>query len=129
MAIPLVNDASARGVEAALRELPVPLGTEVVDGSAAAGKFSGNGNGMQYLGALLVRTGDSAAQLQAIYDAQPEPHDASAVSVIPTGGEKAEQLRRAGGVFTLPASDELLIVYAWGDGPPWFFQTADLRGH
>lgn len=128
ISIPLVNDAYARGVESALRALPVPPGTVVEDSSSAAAKLVGNGNGMQYLGALRVSSTRSEQQLQDFYDEQ-EPVSRSRVSVIPAGGEVAEELARARGVFTHPASDGLYIVYVWGDGPDWFFQTADLRGH
>lgn len=129
--ITLVNDAAAREVEAELRDLPLPEGTVVVDSSSAAGKFNGNGNGMQYLGGLLIRSDLPLAQLQAFYQDQPRIGGV-APGVADAGDARAESLRRAGGVFAVPADDDLFVVTAWGRGPDLLdglFQTLDLRGH
>lgn len=53
--VPAVNDMYAREVARELAAVPLPEGTELIEKTSAAGKFFGNGNGMQYFGAVLLK--------------------------------------------------------------------------
>lgn len=121
----VVNDAAARSVESELHALPLPDGTVLIASMSRAGKLSGNGNGMQYLGALLVRSDLSAETLQSFYD----EIDTGAVSpqVFTAGG--LSELHGANGFLSEPGAPDEFIVSAWGEGPGWFFESFDLRGH
>ncbi len=48
------NDMVANQVEKDLTSCPLPAESVLVDSLSAAGKFVGNGNGMQYIGAILI---------------------------------------------------------------------------
>lgn len=124
--ITLVNDASARSVQTSLQALPLPEGAELIDSTSRAAKIVGNGNGMQYLGALLIRSDESAAELQTFYDAQSIPGDLT-VAVAPSGG--LNDFPGAGGFLDEPAEAGTFVVYAWGDGPGEVFEEFDIRGH
>ena len=56
VSIPLVNDFSAKRVEKQLLEISLPDHTQMVESLSKAGKLVGNGNGMQYFGAVLIRS-------------------------------------------------------------------------
>lgn len=69
LVIPIVNNAIALGVERELKTLPLPADTRCVESISIAAKVSGNGNGMQYYGALLLESELSLEKLQAHYAA------------------------------------------------------------
>ena len=62
-----VNNRIAHGLEERLLEFPLPPETELLDSKAIAGKLSGNGNGMQYRGMLLLSSYLSEEELVAHY--------------------------------------------------------------
>lgn len=62
-----VNDSIAIGLETALLEYPLPPDTELLDSVAIAGKMTGNGNGMQYYGMLLITSDLPLEQLKSHY--------------------------------------------------------------
>lgn len=123
--VPVVNDAAARDVETELTRLPLPAGAERIDSTSQAGKLVGNGNGMQYLGALLIRSDQSLEQLRSFYRSYADP----AVAVISATGDEIEQFHGASGFLTGPGRAGTFVVYAWGHGPGWLYEDFDLRGH
>lgn len=125
VSVPVVNDATARDVEAELVRLPLPVGAERIDSIAQAGKLVGNGNGMQYLGALLIRSDQSLEQLRSFYHAYDDP----AVDVISTTGTEIGEFHGASGFLARPGEAGTFVVYAWGHGPGWLYEDFDLRGH
>ena len=56
ISIPLLNNYTAYKVERALCEIPLPEEAELIEPLSQAGKLTGNGNGMQYFGAILIRS-------------------------------------------------------------------------
>ena len=62
--IPLINNHTAYKVEKALCEIPLPEETELIESLSQAGKLTGNGNGMQYFGAILIRSELSLEELE-----------------------------------------------------------------
>lgn len=126
MTVSNVNDAAARDVETRLLEAPLPDGAELIESMSPAGKLSGNGNGIQYLGALLIRSDQTTSGLQASYDAR---NGTDELSVTVTGAGELSGLHRTPGFLGEPAAPGTVIVFAWGDGPGEYFENADLRGH
>ena len=66
--IAAANNRIADDLEQALLAYPLPQDTEIMDSVSVAAKVSGNGNGMQYFGAILVKSELSEEELQAYYD-------------------------------------------------------------
>ena len=64
ISIPLINNHTAYKVEKALCEIPLPEETELIESLSQAGKLTGNGNGMQYFGAILIRSELSLEELE-----------------------------------------------------------------
>ena len=67
ISLPLINNHTAYKVEKALCEIPLPEETELIESLSQAGKLTGNGNGMQYFGAILIRSELSLEELDAYY--------------------------------------------------------------
>ena len=66
-AITITNNQIAIEIEDKLKSVELPEGTELVDSMWLAGKYFGNGHGMQYFGAILVSSELEADELQAYY--------------------------------------------------------------
>ncbi len=69
VAVMFVNDIVANKPEKELLNFPLPEKTQLVESNSVAGKLYGNGNGMQYIGQLLVTTELSEEELYAHYSA------------------------------------------------------------
>ena len=69
ISIPRVNDHIAKHTMTELAQVPMPEQTKCIEKVSAAGKLSGNGNGMQYLGALLVKSNLYLKDLKKYYAA------------------------------------------------------------
>lgn len=67
--IPLANNHYAKQVEKELRKTPLPEKTKIIDSVSRAGKLVGNGNGMQYFGAILLKSKLSLNNLEDYYSA------------------------------------------------------------
>ena len=68
--IVLTNNYLAQRIEEELEAYQLPPKTSLVDSLNVAGKLVGNGNGMQYMGAILVESGLSREELLAYYSGQ-----------------------------------------------------------
>jgi hypothetical protein len=128
VSIPIVNDVAASDVERRLLDLPVPEGAERIDSMAQAGRIVGNGNGMQYVGALLIRSGDSEAALQRFYSAQERAAELS-ITVTPADDLEREGFHGARGFLAHSGERGTFVVHAWGEAPGQIFEDLDLRGH
>ena len=67
ISISFINNNIAYKVEKELCETPLPEKTELIESISRAGKLTGNGNGMQYFGAILIRSDLSLEELDAYY--------------------------------------------------------------
>jgi len=126
--LPLVNDLAALRVEKELVSLPLPDGAERIDSMAQAAKVTGNGNGMQYIGAVLIRSDRSLDELREFYDVQDDPLPMT-VEVISATGREIDAFHGATGFLSGPGEQGTFVVYAWGEAPTWFHEEFDLRGH
>ena len=126
VAIPVANNAIALGVENDLKSIPLPEKTELVESTSKAGKMVGNGNGMQYFGAILIKSDLSMEEVKnhySDYDCVVERQTAAQIQVI--GNDTGLSFRQA------DYSDSYYLVYRWGSAPAWArdWLDTDLRGH
>jgi len=65
--IAVINNGIADSVRKDLIKTPLPENTQIISSASAAGKVVGNGNGMQYFGAVLVKSELPLEQLELYY--------------------------------------------------------------
>ena len=127
ISLPLINNHTAYKVEKALCEIPLPEETELIESLSQAGKLTGNGNGMQYFGAILIRSELSLEELDAYYsdyrsnewEYLVETQEGKPIEVIDHGTlQFTEEIKDSG----------YYIVYSWGSGDS-LLQELDMRGH
>ena len=124
---PAVNDMSAKEVMNELCRIPLPEGTRRLDQTSQAGKLVGNGNGMQFFGAILIESSLSLEELDEYYSRYRD--DEWSCTVDRQAGPEIQIIEHGTLAFAQdPGSSNCYIVYSWGDGiePFSFF---DLRGH
>ena len=127
---PFVNDRTAAGLADDVAGVPSPADTRVVERFSLAGKLTGNGNGMQYLGGVLVQSDLSSDELDGYYAAYRKGDWDMLVDTQTT--RDLGIIDRGDYAFASDVSDtsdgRWYIVYTWGDGIApfsWF----DLRGN
>lgn len=118
----VANDFSAKAVLDEIKEIPLPEQTEIIDEISVAGKLTGNGNGMQYFGAIWIKSELPLWELEGYYaeaDLIVQEQPLKEISIIEHGAYafKAEK-----------PDVPCYIVYSWGSGDG-FFEYFDLRGH
>ncbi len=120
--ITVVNDNTAAGVERKLVSLPLPEKTVFVESLSKAGKLVGNGNGMQYYGAMLISSQLSLDELREYYgeyDCEVYSIDYPRIDI--DHGDLCFK--------TEPFPDNAYMVEMWGESPSQFFAEFDIRGH
>ncbi len=127
IAIPIANDRAAAKTAERVLEIELPEATEYVESFSKAGKLVGNGNGMQYLGGILIHSRLTLEELQAYY-APYAKSEWDCVVERQTGREIQFVEHGTVSLRTKPDGDGYFIVYSWGSGPS-LFQELDLRGH
>lgn len=63
----VINNSIANKVEKSLKAYELPSDTVLVESISAAGKLTGNGNGMQYMGAILITSKLTEEEIKAHY--------------------------------------------------------------
>lgn len=126
--VPIVNNHTAGRIASHLAGLPLPEGTKLIETVSAAGKLVGSGNGMQFFGAMLIKSGLSIEELERFYAAYRE-NEWDCVVQGQTG-RRIEPVEHGALAFShSPAQDEgYYIVYSWGGGIEPFC-SLDIRGH
>lgn len=127
IAAPIVNNSISRKTADELASLPLPKNTEVIESVYKAEKLTGNGNGMQYFGAILIKSELSLEELKEYYsrlaqnewDYIVEEQRESDIKVIEHGKLEFK---------TNITGDDYYIVYSWG-GNNTIFHELDIRGH
>ena len=127
MSIPIVNDDCAYTVEQKLCATPLPENTELIDSLSKAGKLTGNGNGIQYFGAILIRSELTLEQLEDFYSSYRE-NEWEYLVTVQTDRDlsfiELDHLRFSQEV----TADGYYIVYSWGKGIE-LYEMLDMRGH
>ncbi|MBE6986520.1 MAG: hypothetical protein E7433_03740 [Ruminococcaceae bacterium] len=125
VSIPLVNDLSAKNVEKHLMEITLPDNTQIVESLSKADKLVGNGNGMQYFGAILIRSEKTLDELSAYYSQK-----LADVVVKEQNTQKIQCVEHGELSFKtqITATEDYYIVYLFGSGNA-LFSELDIRGH
>ena len=129
--IHIINDMIANTVENNIKIISLPPKTELIDSISVAGKLTGNGNGMQYFGAILINTELSETELENYYSTFRKNNwqclidmqTAEKINIIEHGIYEFKNFRKED-------FEKCYIVYSWGDSP--IFKSIlelDLRGH
>ncbi len=129
--IPAGNDLIASRVSRSLRNTPLPNDTEIIDYTSKAGKLVGNGNGMQYFGAILIKSKLTLEALE-IYYTQYRDNDWSFL-VMKQESSQIELIEHGDLGFgslkdTVDFSD-YYVIYSWGSNNNNSLLNFDLRGH
>ena len=125
VSVPLVNDFSAKNVEKSLVEIALPDDTQMVESISKAGKLVGNGNGMQYFGAILIKSEKTLDELFDYYSQK-----LAGVVVKEQKSQIIECVEHAQLSFAtnITDTDKYYIVYLFGNGISPFSEL-DIRGH
>ena len=128
ISISFANDYSADKTAKEIKEIPLPENTEFVELISRAGKFTGNGNGMQYFGAMLIKSDLSLAELDEYYSAYRENEWDYVVEV--QDSREVECIEHSHIWFStdVEPSESYYIVYSWGSAVS-SLGDFDLRGH
>ncbi len=124
---PVVNDNIAKKTSDKLVNLPLPNNTEFIETVHMAGKLVGNGNGMQYFGAILIKSELSLEELKEYYlkfakdewECVVESQTDADIKII----EHTKLTFK-----TNVEGDNYYIVYLWGNNNT-IFHEFDIRGH
>ena len=127
VSVPVYNNYCAYNVEKMLCETPLPEQTELIEAISKAGKLTGNGNGMQYFGAILIKSELSLEELDAYYSGYRSNEWEYLVDI--QEGQEIEVVDHS----TLQFAEQIeskgyYIVYSWGDGNS-LLKGIDIRGH
>lgn len=126
----ILNDIIANNTKKELLKVKLPNNTEVVDSISIAGKLTGNGNGMQYFGAILVKTDLSNEELEEYYNQYRnnkysflvEKQNSNIIEMIEHGSYKFEN-------YNENDKEKYFTIYSWGSSKNDFLTELDLRGH
>ena len=131
--IVLMNNEIANLTTEELANTQLPENTQMVDTISIAGKVSGNGNGMQYFGAVLLKTNLSEEELDTYY--QQYRGNSSKFLIKKQETEKIEVIDKPGyyfQTFNEEDKEKYYILYSYGSADGIFLEDLlelDLRGH
>lgn len=128
LSVPIVNNVTAMKVKNRLKEIPLPKKTEYVEAISRADKMTGNGNGMQYFGAILIKSKLSEEELDDYYAVYRENEWDCIVERQPGQEITCIEHEKLSFETDLSEDERYYIIYAWGSGNELFVQL-DLRGH
>ncbi len=121
-----INDNIAYDVVGELKQIPLPENTVIVEEKAISDRLCGNGDGVQYFGALLIKSELSQDDLNAYYSQFSEKYH---VKSQQDRGIKQDELalHQENSFNTTIDADNYYILYAWGDYDS-IFTYLDWRG-
>ncbi len=110
-----------------MKNIELPDNTEYIETFSEAAKLVGNGNGMQYLGGILIKSGLSLDELQRYY-AQFAENEWEYIVERQTGQEIGFVEHGSVRLSAEIEDDTYFIVYSWGSNNS-VFSILDIRGH
>lgn len=125
--IPITNNLIAARVESKIKDIPLPKDTEIIDSISIAGKLTGNGNGMQYFGAILIKSNLDIIELENYYKSYRKnewslnikKQDTAYIDVIEHGEHSFS---------TKDIQNNCYIIYSW-ESNKLDILSLDIRGH
>lgn len=125
--IPGINDNIAYQTALDVKNIELPNETEYIEMFSAAGKLIGNGNGMQYLGGILVKSELPIEDIREYY-AQ-STNDEREYFVNKQKGRQISFIEHGTVILNTDAGeDSFYIVYTWGHSNSCLTEL-DIRGH
>ena len=126
-AAPIVNDTVAKKTANELAHFPLPGSTELIESIYKAGKLVGNGNGMQYFGAILIKSELSLDELKEYYS---EFANSEWKCIVENQTNKdIGMIEHTKLTFKADIKgNNYYIVYSWGNNST-IFHELDIRGH
>ena len=128
--INIQNNIIADNTKKELLNTKLPNNTEIVDSISVVGKLTGNGNGMQYFGAILVKTDLSKEELEEHYN--PYRNNEYSFLVSKQNTNKIDLIEHGNYQFEKyneKDKERYFIIYSWGSSKSDFLIELDLRGH
>ena len=124
---PIVNDTVAKKTANELAHFPLPGSTELIESIYKAGKLVGNGNGMQYFGAILIKSELSLDELKEYYS---EFANSEWKCIVENQTNKnIGMIEHTNLTFKADIKGKnYYIVYSWGNNNT-IFHELDIRGH
>ena len=127
VSVPVYNNYCAYNVEKMLCETPLPEQTELIEAISQTGKLTGNGNGMQYFGAILIKSELSLEELETYYSDYRSNEWEYLVEI--QEGQSIKVIEHKALQFSEEIEDSgYYIVYSWGSGNS-LLKELDIRGH
>ena len=127
VSVPVYNNYCAYNVEKMLCETPLPEQTELIEAISQTGKLTGNGNGMQYFGAILIKSELSLEELETYYSDYRSNEWEYLVEI--QEGQSIKVIEHKALQFSEKIEDSgYYIVYSWGSGNS-LLKELDIRGH
>ena len=127
ISIPLINNYTAYKVERVLCDISLPEEAELIESLSQAGKLTGNGNGMQYFGAILIKSELSLEELETYYSDYRSNEWEYLVEI--QEGQSIKVIEHKALQFSEEIEDSgYYIVYSWGSGNS-LLKELDIRGH
>ncbi len=133
ISIIIANNYIADKVEKELQAYQLPTDTVLVESISVAGKLTGNGNGMQYMGAILITSDLSRQEILKYYQNEfeyVEVHEQTSSTIESIRPNSANFNR-----FDFESNQTYYSVICWGSSSDYvndFFSEIldfDLRGH
>ena len=125
--IPITNNFIAWRVESKIKNIPLPQDTKIIDSISVAGKLTGNGNSMQYFGAILVKSDLDLIELEDYYKNYRE--DEWSLNIKKQNTAKIDVIEHGDYSFNTKESlENCYIVYSWEDSKLEIL-SLDIRGH
>ena len=136
LAIMGANNIVARNTLHDITKIPLPENTEIVETISVAEKVVGNGNGMQYFGAVLLKSDLTVEELEDYYENPSEwqfveKQDGQIISTS-ENYETPVTLYKGGEPLSFDTEingDNYYIVYRWGSTSSELLYTLDIRGN
>ncbi len=119
-----INNHNSKKIEEELCSTPLPPNTVLVDSVSKSAKLVGNGNGIQYFGAISIKSELSMEELDEYY--KQYRYDDWCYLIEHQEGTDIDVIEH--GDLDFSSDDGNYIVYTWGEGNE-FFELWDLRGH
>ena len=129
--IVLVNNRIATNIESELVKYELPANTVLIESYSNAGKMVGCGNGMQYMGCLLVESDLTAEELNAHYSTEFDDIEVYLQKPEPSGYmDGAYYSNRAFANFSPEQGKTYYTVTCWDFGGSHSdILDFDIRGH
>ena len=124
ISIPFINNHLASSIATEIEQIPLPEKTTYIESVSRADKMVGNGNGIQYLGVVLIKSELSIEELNEFYaeykDLKIEEQSSQQIEFIDHGKLLFDH--------EFDENVNYYILYSWGNGiEP--FSWLDIRGH